>query len=112
MARKFHLSGYTSGRQKPISKDGPDRLGHCSAHNKSAWASRKAAKRAGKKRHPEGVKSPYRCTHVNGWHYGTTHYSRDTYRGTADVQEDAQWNMDQIGVEQQRERERTRPQET
>ena len=95
MARKYHLSGYTSGRQKPLGKDGPDWLGHCRVHDKTAWASRKAARRAAKKRHPEGGKAPYPCRITNGWHYGTAHYSRDTYRGIGNVTENPGREMDQ-----------------
>lgn len=95
MARKYRLSGYTSGKQKPLSKIGPDTLGHCRVHDKTAWASRKAARKAAKKRHPEGGKAPYPCKHTGGWHYGTAHYSRDTYRGVGDGTEDSRWEMDQ-----------------
>lgn len=86
---------YTAGRQKPLQKDGPDWLGHCRYHDKTAWVSRKAARRAAKRRHPEGLKSPYPCQYTNGWHYGTAHYSRDTYRGTGDGTEDFRREVDQ-----------------
>lgn len=100
MGGKYRIKGYTSGQQKPLRKDGGmDAFGHCAEHDKTSWTTRKAARRAAKNRHPEGGKSPYRCPYTNGWHYGTHHFSRDTYRGVADGEEDPRREVDEGELE-------------
>lgn len=83
MGKKYQVGGYTAGWQKPTTKkgQGADRLGHCSAHDKTTWATRKAARREAHNRHPESRKTPYRCPATGGWHYGSLNMSRESYRG-------------------------------
>lgn len=101
MGKKYRLSGYTSGRQKPLGKDGPDWYGHCYKHDKTAWATRKAARRAAKKRHPGELKSPYQCQYTQGWHYGTANYPRDIYRGVTSGTEDGRGEVDPLRDQQE-----------
>lgn len=91
MGQKYQLSGYTAGNQQP-SNGIADRRGHCAVHDKTTWATRKIARRAAKKRHPESMKAPYWCKHTQGWHYGTLHASRDTYRGLTEDRTEEQEN--------------------
>lgn len=99
MGEKYQLSGYTAGHQGPGSGGPEDRLGHCNPHDKTAWTSRRNARKALKNRHPEGGKSPYRCLHTGGWHYGTMTKTRDAYRGLGDGSENSGREMDTRDVQ-------------
>jgi hypothetical protein len=112
MGEKYRFSGFTAGRQKPLNRTGtPDSLGHCNGHGKTLWSSRKAARRALRRRHPEGGKMPYRCDLLDGWHYGTASLTRDEYRGVIDGGEEAGREVDQGHDEQQQQGEREGPPE-
>jgi hypothetical protein len=50
----------------------PGHIGHCDAHGKRLYASRKAAKRHARRAHPGANLSAYECdaTHGSYWHLG------------------------------------------
>jgi hypothetical protein len=80
VGKKYQQGGYTVATLR-LNPDGlNDRMGFCEVHRKTTWRSRKVARRELRNRHPEGGKTPYRCPHTRGWHYGTPVLTRDQYR--------------------------------